>query len=384
MTGVDQLLAERRRSFYKIQFSGEIEAQYRHDLRRQLRIPRLVYFLVVALGFAVAPLQENSLFMPPAELVGFSTLFAWLVSPICLAAAYMSWAIHTPRWLAQGVQSAAVITIFASVLALRHLGLTTDLQYPASMLGILITSVAIFGSFSAYRLMPTMLVFYGLGMAQEVVYASADSVGELPLYVLMYHAMISFLGAYTNEILRRQSWIQGKSASLLARTDVLTGLANRASFNRRYATAFAQARRERKTIALMALDLDHFKKINDQLGHAAGDAALKLVGERLRSVSGLRPLDLCARVGGEEFMVFWYDVDPANLSALVETVMESIRTAELRLTPLGGAHRLSASAGVTWLVPQADTDPEAIQHRVDALMYRAKNGGRDQAVMEGY
>ena len=384
MSHIGELLAERARSPLRLRFSGQIESQYRDALRRNLRYPRSLLFAVIAIGFAISPLQELSLFRTPAELRGVLTLTAWLVSPIAFAAAFVSFVTSIPRAFAQGVQSAAVVVIFSTVCALRHLGLTSDFHYPASMLGIVISAVAIFGSFSAYRMLPLMLLFYVFGIAQELYYLNEQSVSQLPAYSLFYLFLISMLGSYTNETLRRQSWIQGKSASLLARSDVLTGLANRGAFNYRYDVSFNQARREKKWLAVLVLDIDHFKRLNDRFGHLAGDAALQRVGAALSTAVARRPLDICARLSGEEFVVVWYDVPREALAPLAEQLLSAIRSIELVVPDQPQPYRITASVGLTWLIPGSESDSERVFAKADALMYRAKNSGRDQAVLEAF
>lgn len=384
MISIGELLAERSRSSLRLRFTGQIENQYRQDLRKQLKYPRTILFAIIAIAFAVSPLQEQSLFRAPEHASGVLALLAWLVAPIALAAAIFSFASSAPRALAQGVQSTAVIVIFSGVFALRHLGLTSSFQYPAAMLGIVISAVAVFGSFSAYRMIPVMLLFYALGIVQELHYFNQQSASELPAYTLFYFMLISVLGAYSNETLRRQSWIQGRSASVLARSDALTGLANRGAFNHRYAISFNQAQRDKKMLAVLVLDLDHFKRLNDSFGHLAGDDALQRIGEVLSKVAALRPLDICARLGGEEFVVVWYDVSPDGLANLAERLLREIRAIKLTVPGQEEPYRITASAGLTWLVPTTESRSERLLAKADALMYRAKNSGRDQAVLEAF
>ncbi len=384
MNHVDNLLAERKLSPLRLRFTGQLENQYRLNLRRQLKYPRAFLFLILALGFGASPLQEQSLFNAPEHLRGALALVAWLVSPIAVAAAMLSFFPSSPRQLAQGVQTAAVVVIFSAAFSLRHLALTSSFQYPAAMLGIVIVAVAIFGSFSAYRLIPAMLLFYVAGIVQEVYYLNRQSVSELPAYVLFYFLLISVAGAYTNEILRRQSWIQRRAADALARIDILTGLTNQNALNELYQTAFNQARRQKAVLAVLLLDIDHFKRLNDTHGHLAGDDALRLVGPVLAKLSAQRPLDICARFGGEEFVVVWFDVNPDALVRLATALLDAIRAIELTMPGREEPYKITASAGLTWLTPTGESSPERVLAKADTLMYRAKDAGRDQLVLEAF
>ncbi len=200
--------------------------------------------------------------------------------------------------------------------------------------------------------------------------------------MLFYLLLISVLGAYTNEILRRQSWIQRQAANALARVDLLTGLANRSAFNRLYTIAFNQARRQQVMLAVLVLDIDHFKRLNDSFGHLAGDDALRHVGRVMSEVIAQRPLDICARLGGEEFVVVWYDAAPDALAHLAERLLNAIRAVALTVPGRDEPYRITASAGLTWLIPTADSSSERLLAKADTLMYQAKHAGRDRFTLE--
>lgn len=382
MKNLDVLLAERQKSVLRVKFTGSLETQYRASLRRQLRVSRVLMFLLFAAGFAVAPVLETMVFKTPASLHGMLHLVAWLVSPLALLAAVLSY-FSAPRLLTQAVQSAAVVVICAAPLWLRHLALLSSFEYPAAMLGVIIAAIAIFGSFNWYRLAFLATVFFSAGIVQEFYFQTPASTPILSAYVLFSLLLISTLGAFSNEILRRQSWLQGTCAQLLSRTDLLTGLSNRADFSLRLPVIFNQARRDQKLLVVVVLDIDHFKKINDQYGHQAGDQALKLVGAALRTATALRPLDIVARSGGEEFVVVWYDVAEAAIARLVESLQNAIRTLDLP-SAMGNSLKITASAGVTWLIPVEGTDPERVIAEADRLMYRAKEEGRDRALLAAF
>ncbi|UFN51044.1 PleD family two-component system response regulator [Roseomonas sp. OT10] len=150
-------------------------------------------------------------------------------------------------------------------------------------------------------------------------------------------------------------------------TDGLTGLRNR-----RYATRHLEGLLRAGGATVLLLDVDHFKRVNDTLGHACGDAVLKEVAERLRQ--HVRAVDVVARYGGEEFLVIMSESTLADMQAVAERLRqavsrEPIRTAEGSLTvtvSIGGA---TAPAG---------SQLEKLIARADAALYRAKAGGRDR------
>ena len=160
---------------------------------------------------------------------------------------------------------------------------------------------------------------------------------------------------------------------LLARTDPLTGLANRATFAERLHLAFSASRRGGSSFAVLYLDLDHFKDVNDTLGHPAGDMLLQAVAARL--VANVRDLDLVARFGGDEFAILQTDTtDPAIAGALAEKLRFSI---DQPYTLNGNTMHVTASIGIATL--GADMiDSDTMLAQADLALYRAKDEGRDQ------
>jgi diguanylate cyclase (GGDEF)-like protein/PAS domain S-box-containing protein len=158
-----------------------------------------------------------------------------------------------------------------------------------------------------------------------------------------------------------------------ALSDPLTGLPNKRYFGDRLAQALAQARRQESRIALLFLDLDGFKDVNDRLGHAAGDGLLKEVAARLSAC--VRAADTVARLGGDEFAVLLEtnrSIDDAELVAgkLVEALHAPFALAE-------GEVSISCSVGIA-LHPVDGDDFKSLLRHADLAMYRAKQAGKDR------
>jgi diguanylate cyclase (GGDEF)-like protein/PAS domain S-box-containing protein len=161
--------------------------------------------------------------------------------------------------------------------------------------------------------------------------------------------------------------------TLLARTDHLTGLANRATFVERLHQAFAAAKRGATPFAIFYIDLDHFKPVNDTLGHPVGDLLLREVALRLRACT--RDTDLVARLGGDEFAVLQGEMgEPANAGALALKILRNIALPYL----LDGNHvRISASVGICPYMDES-AGPDAMVVQADLALYRSKDEGRNQ------
>lgn len=159
----------------------------------------------------------------------------------------------------------------------------------------------------------------------------------------------------------------------LARTDQLTGLANRATFNERLRQAFAASRRGASAFAVLSLDIDRFKEINDTLGHPAGDQLLATVAERLQS--SVRESDIVARLGGDEFAILQFELDDgSDAGALAGKIRDELAKP---VTLSGNVVGITASVGIATYAPEIAT-PDAMLAQADVALYRAKEEGRDQ------
>ncbi len=160
----------------------------------------------------------------------------------------------------------------------------------------------------------------------------------------------------------------------LARVDGLTGLPNRRQFEERLAESMARTRRSGVPMALMFLDIDRFKQINDTLGHAGGDCVLKEFAGRLRAA--VRSTDVVARLAGDEFIVLLEGVDDAALlEGIAEKVLDSIR---LPLVVAKTRVQVTASVGVSTYKGGVQTPAEVLA-KADKALYVSKAEGRDQA-----
>jgi diguanylate cyclase (GGDEF)-like protein len=158
----------------------------------------------------------------------------------------------------------------------------------------------------------------------------------------------------------------------LAHFDGITGLPNRALLSDRLAQEVARARRNASAFALLAVDLDGFKAVNDTWGHAAGDRVLAEVAERLRAC--MRASDTIGRIGGDEFLAILPEATDAGAVAVADKLREALR--EPYAVP-GGTARLGASVGVS-VFPDHGRDADALLSAADQALYRAKREGRDR------
>ena len=183
------------------------------------------------------------------------------------------------------------------------------------------------------------------------------------------------------QVAQRTAELQAANAALahLATRDPLTGLHNRRSLDARLAEALALDRRyspqSGRVHGLLLVDADHFKRINDQFGHAAGDAVLRQLATVLQSC--VRTTDVVARFGGEEFAVLLPELADAQEAV---RVAEKIRSTVAAAT-FAAVGPVTISCGVTLAWP-GDVDARALVERADAALYEAKRGGRNAVVLK--
>lgn len=162
----------------------------------------------------------------------------------------------------------------------------------------------------------------------------------------------------------------------LAWRDPLTGLLNRRHFYERAGEELVRAQRYGHPLALLMLDLDYFKQINDQHGHAVGDAVLEAIGRRWNTLS--RQVDILARIGGEEFSMLLPDTELEGACQVAERLRSCV--AEQGIATSEGEVSCTVSIGVS-IVRASDNKIDELMHRADEALYRAKDLGRNRVEM---
>jgi diguanylate cyclase (GGDEF)-like protein len=187
--------------------------------------------------------------------------------------------------------------------------------------------------------------------------------------LLVTAIMVAYLCTATYHSHRLE--LANRRVSELAQTDALTGLANRRAFFDRLDGCLAEAQQSSKPFAVLYFDLDHFKDVNDTLGHGCGDELLRRVADRLRAI--VRPAELVARLGGDEFAILCDVPDPVEPAALADRILLTLGRPYLIH---GASVHVTTSIGIACHAAELTT-PDAIMTRADLALYRAKEDGRD-------
>jgi len=156
--------------------------------------------------------------------------------------------------------------------------------------------------------------------------------------------------------------------------DGLTGIHNRRYFLERLKSEFQHSQRYKRTLSLLIFDLDHFKKINDEHGHRAGDAVLRTIAENI--AKAMRGGDVFARIGGEEFACLLRETDHPSGMRFADRLRKLVRGSKVRwgTTEI----EVTVSIGIATFDGANFEDPDALMQAADQRLYAAKNGGRDR------
>ena len=181
------------------------------------------------------------------------------------------------------------------------------------------------------------------------------------------------------ELRERNTELEGllSRTERLAMSDALTGVFNRRRFADVLRHEWASARRYKHPLSLLLFDVDHFKEVNDDGGHAAGDETLKHIAEIISS--SIREVDLCARYGGDEFVLLLPHTPLANATVVAERVRSKL--ARARVTWAGAAASVSLSVGIASNEDAAQEKPEDLVEAADRALYEAKRAGRDRVIV---
>jgi diguanylate cyclase (GGDEF)-like protein len=274
------------------------------------------------------------------------------------------------RWVYGGVFLLGIWGISWCVLPLRG-----GFEFGMASLIMIPLSLAFYPLPPRWYLALNVVALAGVG----VLLQGSSAAPEQTLNFCIMYALAATVGLVAMRVQMRQQWrlfqIEQRHAQD-ARTDALTGLMNRRFLELWGSRHVAAAVRLQRPFSIALFDLDHFKRINDQHGHEAGDEALREAAGLL--VDALRAVDQVGRWGGEEFLALLVDTDGGQALAAAERCLQRIAQAPLALRS-GVAITLGCSAGVAALQPGEDF--EALVRRADAALYCSKDRGRGRATL---
>jgi diguanylate cyclase (GGDEF)-like protein len=375
---IDESAAARqlRAGFPWLTFERELEREFRREQVRS-RMGQIRLNLVLAAALAVCFGLLNGLVVGAGAKSSMSLVHFGLLLPAVLIAIGITYLDKAHRIYPRIAPLLAPITGIAVI----------AVETKAAQGGVQIVFVSVVLA-SLYVYFLYGLLFYQALRANVIIwcaYLAFGVAGALPEANVLYNALVLLLAnvigattAYTFETEIRTHFLEQRMLAETAARDGLTALYNRRRFDEHLETVWQLAQREGVTLALMLVDIDHFKKYNDQHGHQAGDDALKAVAAALRR-SARRPLDFVARYGGEEFAVILYDPSRQYLQEIAQRVHDNIAALAI---PHGDsvAALVTVSVGIAYVAPTLERSTAGFVQLADEALYEAKADGRNRSV----
>jgi diguanylate cyclase (GGDEF)-like protein len=268
-----------------------------------------------------------------------------------------------------------------------------------ALAAVLIARVAAHGQLETLMVLPLMVVgpFFLLGLPPRVAlfsvvvtivsFVGAAAALAMPASATVFACALLLVVTISCAIATRhideglrKSFLESGLIAEFAEQDALTGAKNRRMFDEHLDNLWRRASEDGRTIAVLLIDVDHFKKYNDRYGHQAGDRALRRVAETLQTFVD-RPLDLLARYGGEEFAVVLNDTESGHAGQTAEHMRRAVD--ELAIDQRDGIPgRVTISVGVAVLAPTAQRAPRGALQLADQALYEAKLSGRNRVELK--
>ena len=363
------------RGFHGLRFEGELEAAYRRDqFRDRIRYLRINLAILVAISLLV--IQVDHIVMPVIRRLVPDLARTGIMLPLLIVGFAVTFTRRADAWYPRYIAVAMSIALAAMSWVTISAWMAGEPRIFGRMLLAMVAVYFVLGL--AFR---SAIVVNAVGLAAFVTVAVLKGMPGVDLlhYLLTICIanVICVAGAWNLEHARRTAWLEGQRLAETALQDGLTGIHNRRRFDDHLQRAWAQGIRDRKPLALVFGDIDHFKPFNDRYGHQAGDEALKSVASTLAGFAR-RPLDLAARFGGEEFAVILYDTGRAEAERIGAKILEAVRGLAIPHGSSGAAPVLTISLGIACVVPGARRSWAGIVQLADQALYAAKDGGRNR------
>jgi diguanylate cyclase (GGDEF)-like protein len=375
----DRFSAQFANGFKQLLFTPSLETEYRQAIHTEQRQPALfcaITGLIIWVSFGVSDIYRMS--------------NTWQLSGLD----FPTWLVLIARWIGLAGLLLALHLIYRNNPRYGHIN---QCVYILLGIGIGITSgiIKAKGSFAmeSAQILIVMAAFLPIGLTFRQALAATVIVmvcalilptvlpistpdSNIEFMVMMPLAtLIAALGGYAREYAHREQFLLRGILRHQASTDALTGLANRREFAQHAERALKQGQRTHQTVLLALIDIDHFKRYNDHYGHRAGDDTLRCVAQALQQAIS-RPMDLAARVGGEEFALLFYDTPPSHGVQQLQTICQSISA--LAIPHSQSEYRVvTISAGLAQFDSTESLD--MLYQRADEMLYAAKKAGRNQA-----
>jgi diguanylate cyclase (GGDEF)-like protein len=371
---------ELRRGLAHLRFEAPLEAEYTVAHLQRVRLRVRIWFsvtVVLAVLFTADQVRRAGLW----NLI--SLVHMGILIPCTVALVWLAWSRQYERFYLPAAR--VLVPIFGALIAaFIALAITDGRDEQLADLTVNLVAVFFFAG-----LMFRQAIFTSAIMC--IAFAAAALAVSLPHAMLLKSMVIITLTSVIAAIVYRdveqsyrRNFLEDALIGELVARDGLSGLMNRRAFDEHLLRVWQHALRDQRSIAVLMIDIDHFKQYNDDFGHQAGDLALRSVARIIQGFAR-RPLDLAARYGGEEFAVILYDLALPHVQEMAESLRESVQNLQIKLHEAEAAtgREITVSVGVGLAAPVIGRTPQGAVQLADEALYEAKQAGRNRVVVKG-
>jgi diguanylate cyclase (GGDEF)-like protein len=364
---------ELRRDFPDLRFATALEKDFQafhlDRVRSRVRFFQLATCLL-SLAVAIHLVVLDGL---PVR----SVFVGWLGVAIPVSV-FLLWASWSPFYERLYLPAARIALPLLGIISAVGIASRILVGHPDPFYFLTSYSIALFflgGQMFREALIANALMILAHGAALAFVGEPVESV----VYYVSVLTITAAVGAFVYRGVERQlrtSFLERGLMGEMAARDGLTGLKNRGAFDDHFPRMWQQGLRDRRSLALLLIDVDHFKAYNDRYGHQGGDEALRRVAQVVQGFAR-RPLDMAARYGGEEFVLALFDMSGEFVQELAEELRQAILALQIPHEDSPTAPFVTASVGISVVRPRMGRTPDGAVQLADESLYSAKRSGRN-------
>jgi diguanylate cyclase (GGDEF)-like protein len=364
--------AELQRDSSKLRFSPKLEAEYsRARLLSSRTLVRVVCLSAAALGVfrgfeeLSGTTQILRLVVDLGLAVGGSVALAWIAWSKSFERVY-------PRW-------ARIVVPLRNSILVAHIAAAASHGQPEILMAV---PIILIGPFFFLGLAWRASLFCCAATVASYILSSVFFGMPEPIAIHSYMLLLSGVAAcvvavWHLEKVSRRSFLESQLIAELAQRDPLTGTKNRRVFDEHLQRLWQQAIVNGRAMAIVLIDIDHFKAYNDGYGHQAGDQTLCRVAQTAQKLIR-RPLDILTRYGGEEFAAILYDIDQSQARATADRMRRAVEELNIEHRASRTSSRVTISVGIAVIEPTAERNPRGALQLADQALYEAKVKGRNR------
>jgi diguanylate cyclase (GGDEF)-like protein len=367
-----------KRGFPWLVFARPLEVEFRHSFRAE-SLPAVRRSLWIAVVFVIGFSWLTHMVLDPVVNRLLDTIRFVVFTPLLALGLVL---VHS-RWYHKlyplaSLASAPIFGIGVTVIAI--IAATHGVSLISSVVLVTIYIYFMLGLLFYQALASALLVFFAY-LVIAPSYGLPSAVMLVDIGVLVFSNILGALVCYTLERANRTNFLEERLLTEMASRDGLTGINNRRVFDEHLARIWPQAIRDRIPLALMLIDIDHFKAYNDCYGHQVGDECLRQVAWCLMR-SARRPLDVTTRYGGEEFAIVLYDARREHIEDVARKIQTGIEALAIEHIASPLQHkRVTVSIGAACVDPVSGRSHYGFIQLADEALYAAKERGRDRVVI---